>query len=972
MKNVWKTSRRNFIKSGIALTAGLPLIEGCHFFGCSNESDELYAIFRNPPVSAKPFVRWWWSGNKLTAKEILRELDVMHEAGIGGVEINPIAFPGTTGAQNEQGYQGTTPQDFDIPSLQWLSPEWIEMVKIALKGAEERGMICDIIVGSGWPFGAEFLTGDERTQLLTLTSKKVKGSGKITLKVADLLEEASPEIYSKYEGSTRELYALCLAPVKMETFTEPVYLPFEKSEEISVDVPDGEYILYAIVKVTGFQAVIFGAPGAAGPVLNHYNQTAVEKFLNRMSDNLFPKLSGLKGFRAMFCDSMELEGANWCHDFVDEFKRRNGYDVSPYLPYILYKVGHQGHAIEDAVITHTDRTAKDEIERVRYDFFVTCMDMVCDRFLKPYTQWCNRYGFQSRVQAYGREFHPLEASMKVDIPEGETWFWYTDSNYPQNDFIRCPSYTSINKYVSSAAHLSGKKTVSCEEITNVHNVFNATLERIKITGDQSNTSGITHSVLCGYNYSPPEVPFPGWVRFGAFFDEKNTWWPFFKLWTTYKARISALLMATEYFADIAVLHPLADLWTKYGTQRDPFPQLLYPNYQYRVWEAIHRNGNSCDYTSETIIQQSVTTDGFLKYRHRAYHTLILLEVESMQPATAETIASFVKNGGKVIFVGKEPYKSTGLKDYQANDEKIRQTIADMKKNHATRVFTVEAPTTENIDGWFRYGMTTRPIKDIDEWFRKVQKQCGIRPYMDIDKPNPYIAQIRHLANGLDVFFVTNCHTEERFVVQAEFFRSKGQPWLWNPETGDRSRYPGTSGNDRTLTIDLPPASSQLIVFDEHTRGKDVPVITKKQTTGMELTGWNVRMQHINGSVEQRTFTILFDLASDESTRSFAGYLFYEKLIDEDTSSFSWLDLGRVFGVSEVTLNGESIGCRWYGQHLYHIPEHLVKAPKKTLVVKITTTVGNYLKSSPENVVGYGWTRNQGWQPVGILGPVKFL
>ena len=31
------------------------------------------------------------------------------------------------------------------------------MLKVALDGARERGMICDMIVGSGWPFGGEFL-----------------------------------------------------------------------------------------------------------------------------------------------------------------------------------------------------------------------------------------------------------------------------------------------------------------------------------------------------------------------------------------------------------------------------------------------------------------------------------------------------------------------------------------------------------------------------------------------------------------------------------------------------------------------------------------------------------------------------------------------------------------------------------------------------------------------------------------------
>ena len=959
MKNTLSVSRRKFIKSGIVITAGLPMLQACNLFESRDESDPLFTLFRHPPSTAKPFVRWWWNGNKVSAKEILREMDVMKEAGIGGFEINSIAFP-------------VFADDMGIPSLTWLSPEWIEMVKVALKGAEERDMTCDIIVGSGWPFGAEFLAGDEQSQLLTLTTRKVKGPGKITLKTADILKEVTPPHPWGYnEDFVGELYSLSLAPIRMDTFTPPILLPFEKGDEITVQIPAGEYILYVFMQLTGFQSVIYGAPGASGPVLNHYNKAAVEKYLNRMSDRLYPELKGLKGFRALFCDSLELD-ANWCLDFLDEFKRRNGYDLTPYMPYVFYKLGELGSRDRDAgIVTYATGAAREEIERVRYDLTVTRMELFRERFLEPLTQWCTRHGFKSKIQAYGREYHPLEASLIVDIPECETWMWNSD-NGRESDMLRGVVYTDVNKYVSSAVHLSGKKEVSCEEVTNTTAVFNITLERLKLTGDMSNLSGVTHSVLHGFSYSPREAAFPGWVRYGTFFNERNTWWPYFKLWSTYKTRLSAILMETDFFADIAVLHPLADMWSKFGPQNQPYPSYHYPRYQYRVWEAIHRNGNSCDYTSETIIQQSVSTDGFLRYNRRAYHTLILLEVESMLPATAEAIAAFVKNGGKVIFVGKEPYKSPGMNDSQSNDEKVRKTIADMKANHAMRVFRVEAPPAKDSDEPIRYNMEVPTVANIDEWFRNVQRRCDVKPYMKIDKPSPYISQIRHRTNGLDLFFISNCSMAEGFEIQVEFPESKGRPRLWNPETGERSRYLGAVGNDRKLTIDLPPAASRLIVFEEKAKGHAIPASIKKWSAVMELKEWNVRMQHIDGTTGQRVFPTLFDLAADESTRSFAGCLFYEKTIDGVASSFNLLDLGRVFGVSEVTLNGENLGCRWYGRHRYNIPEHQAKARSITIQVKITTTVGNYLKSESDNKTGRQWTAGQGWQPTGMLGPVKLI
>ena len=65
--------------------------------------------------------------------------------------------------------------------------------------------------------------------------------------------------------------------------------------------------------------------------------------------------------------------------------------------------------------------------------------------------------------------------------------------------------------------------MSSEAMTNIQGVFSATLAAVKKNDDFNFISGINHSVLHGYNYSPPEAGFPGWVRFGAYFSDQNTW-----------------------------------------------------------------------------------------------------------------------------------------------------------------------------------------------------------------------------------------------------------------------------------------------------------------------------------------------------------------------------------------------------------------------------------------------------------------
>lgn len=101
-------------------------------------SKDLYKQFQNPDSRYRPFVRWWWNGDRVEAEELVRELHILKDAGVGGVEINPISFPYGADAM------GTKP-------LKWLSDEWIDMLKVVFDEAGRLGMTCDLIIGSGWP-----------------------------------------------------------------------------------------------------------------------------------------------------------------------------------------------------------------------------------------------------------------------------------------------------------------------------------------------------------------------------------------------------------------------------------------------------------------------------------------------------------------------------------------------------------------------------------------------------------------------------------------------------------------------------------------------------------------------------------------------------------------------------------------------------------------------------------------------------
>ena len=247
--------------------------------GKATSQPGLYEIFKNPETKYRPYVRWWWNGGRQTKAEIERELDLMYKAGIGGVEINTIAFPG-----------GDT---LGCPALPWLSDPWLDMVQTAIEGCHKRGMVADIIVGSGWPYGAEFLTRDQQLQMLTIETIDLKGGERFTIDRDEILRRVNPKIHSVYGDSQKELLYLRLMPKKIDAFTEGIrYDSLTGRHSITIDVPPGDHVLYCFVKLTGYMSVILGAPGAKGPVLNHFDRVAVEQFLNRMSDRMNTKLTG--------------------------------------------------------------------------------------------------------------------------------------------------------------------------------------------------------------------------------------------------------------------------------------------------------------------------------------------------------------------------------------------------------------------------------------------------------------------------------------------------------------------------------------------------------------------------------------------------------------------------------------------------------------------------------------------------------
>lgn len=110
--------------------------------------DELADGFRVPPHEARPRVYWWWLNNLVSREGITRDLEEFQAKGIGGVLLFSAGAPA-----------GDMPHGPDF-----MSPEWRELVKHAVREADRLGLEVSINLCSGWDAGGPWITHETASQ----------------------------------------------------------------------------------------------------------------------------------------------------------------------------------------------------------------------------------------------------------------------------------------------------------------------------------------------------------------------------------------------------------------------------------------------------------------------------------------------------------------------------------------------------------------------------------------------------------------------------------------------------------------------------------------------------------------------------------------------------------------------------------------------------------------------------------------
>ena len=711
------------------------------------------------------------------------------------------------------------------------------------------------------------------------------------------------------------------------------------------DAPAGNWTILRMGHTTSGRGATPATPKGKGLEVDKMSKDALEIHFEALLGKLIADVGPLSGktFMGTHVDSWEVFCQNWTASLPEAFKKRNGYDLGPWLPCTA------GIIVESAEAT----------EKFLWDYRKTLADMIAENYFGHLATLASGHDMQFSTEAYGNgNFDNLQAAGRSDIPMNE--FWITA------DFGERIDYSA--RQAASAAHTYGKRIVAAEAFTagdrfaKWHNhPF-----KLKPWGDRIYCRGSNRLILHRWAMQPWMDRWPGMTfnKYGIHFERTVTWFEQSAAWLEYLTRCQYLLQEGRFAADYAF-----------------FIGEGVPNGAWKPDYAL-AEGYNFDYCNDEIIYKMKVNDGRIVLPSgMQYSALVLPRSEQMTLRMLEKIESLV-NGGAVVLAPKVE-ASPSLRDA----DKSGQLLAIADRLWGDR-YDAGQP------GSHRYG------KGVIHWgkdIKTVLAETGIGPDVTVQGPGGNdIEWIHRASDDADWYFISSIN-DEAVDIELTFRMSNRRPQLWHPDTGRMEALCMWTPHEDTTTIPLhlDPCGSVFVMFPKKAASFD-PVVSltcdgkpvgemaeMKVTDGIikpsapgtyELRFASGRTQTIVVSdvpasqtldgrwqlsfppqysygdriPQTQTLDKLFSWTQhpDEKVKYFSGTAVYRQSFEaapeiSESGSPIYLDLGDVEVIAEVRVNGKDLGILWKPPFRVEVTDALVKG-RNELEVRVTNLWVNRL------------------------------
>jgi (4-O-methyl)-D-glucuronate---lignin esterase len=916
--------------------------------------DELAAGFARPPDAARPWVYWMWMDGNLTREGITADLEAMRAAGLGGVVICEVNVGVPRGP------------------VEFMSPAWRGLFKHVVREAERLGLEVTLNAGPGWTgSGGPWVKPEESMQHIVAAAVEASGPARLDAELprpkrrpAFFGEGGLPDDVKKtMDGFYRDVAVLAFptpaaGPVLADIDEKALYVrapyssqpgvkPFLPSPasfpalpagaavdpsrivdltarltaegRLAWDVPAGRWTILRFGRVTtGANTRPAPVPGL-GLECDKFDPAAFDAhydaFVGALLREIGPRRAdGRAGWTTLHIDSWEMGAQNWTAAFREEFQRRRGYDLLPYLP----------------AVTGRPVGSLEMSERFLWDLRQTAQELVLENHAYRLKELGRRDGFRLSIEPY--DMTPL-ADMTLgtaaDVPMGEFWLY---------------GFNTAHSVVEAAgiAHTGGKTVVAAESFTSDgREAWRAHPASMKPLGDWAFAAGVNRIVFHRYQNQAGIAMSPGMTMgpYGVHWERTQTWWDMVPAYHAYLARCQFMLRQGVPVADVCFLvaegAPHAFRAPASALRGDP------PG-------PVGAAFDGCP--PETLLASAGVEDGRLVFPGGAsYRVLVLPERETMTATLLKKVRDLVEAGATVV--GPRPRKSPSLAGYPECDAEVLALAAEVwgdcdgdkvtehpfglgrvvwvrgrtaAPNAAPAVPSPADPSSASKETW---DVGAPPLNEPEQYgdFAVV---VGVLERMAVPQDFSSAAPLRwthRRAGAIDIYFVAN--PENRAVETTGIFRVSGKrPELWDPVGGERldpARF-AMEGGRTSVPLRFEPYQSFFIVF----RGTDSPAgpiapaapeaVFPLPVELATLGGpWAVSFDPQRGGPDRVIFENLDDwsLRHEDGIKVYSGTAVYRKNFDLPRGASPeggrlWLDLGEVRNIASVRLNGRDLGVVW--------------------------------------------------------------
>ncbi len=930
--------------------------------------------FQNPPSQYGIRCWWWWLNGNVTKEAITRDLTEMKAKGFSGACIFDA------GGHNQRG-------NGDIPAGPlWGSEAWRALYVHAVDEAEKLNLSLSLSIQSGWNLGGPDVTPEESAKQTVFSEQQVKG-GK-ALKIAlpmpvirdnyykDIVVLAIPDKkrmrkipIRDFENKaatrevgwsvpeTRPLLTDTTATEGEEdaTLEEVINLTAQyKNGFLDWNAPEGDWTIIRLGYTPTNSHVSTASGQWQGKVLDYMS----EKYFTRYWDTHVAPLLKMIGNRAgktlryLQTDSFEAGGLNWTDGFEQEFLKRRGYDLTPYLPILSGKI-----------IGNRDVSA-----RFLNDFRKTIGDCISDNHYRVFAEKSKAYGIGIQPESAGPHAGPFDGLKNYSHSEIMMSEFWSPSPHRSKHIDRF-----FVKQAASAAKIFNKQLVGAESFTTIGPHWNDVIwSKMKSAADHEFCAGLNLVYLHTLTCSPKEMGLPGQEYFaGTHFNPNVTWWNQSTAFIQYLTRIQYI--AQESVSQADVLYYYGDHVPNIGRFKEDDPAGALKGYDY-------------DLINEDKLLALTVKNNDLFLPHGVHYKVLVLPSHKILSLDVLRKIAQLKAAGATI-IGDKTTSTASLVGGMAAAENERALIVNKLWNNADS--NPEAGSVAD-----RYILTNKPAKTVLSE-KGIIADCV---FSNTDEAGINFDFIHRKKGDEDYYFISNQMPDNATTV-ATFRIGDKQPELWHPVTGESRLLTDFKQENGRTTIPLQfgKYESYFIVFRSPTK----PLLNVKPTQGnfvklsdyQTLTGsWQVSFDTKWGGLPKVTFDSLSSWTNhqEDGIKYYSGTAVYIKKFNfksppnTERSSTSgkdvYLDLGDVkdVGIAKIKLNGQDLGIVWCPAFRVNT-RNLLKKKGNVLEIEVTNSWRNRLIGDRTQPLEKKLTRTNiavkpEWQlePSGLMGPVKIL